>query len=97
VFTMGRQYDQEFKDYVSKLVVEEGRKAAELSKEMKVSPQSIGRWVKEYKDRTNKSEANKYVSSREVEKLKMEFEKELAKLKEENEILKKAKNFFNNG
>ncbi|HWL12275.1 MAG TPA: transposase [Ureibacillus sp.] len=94
---MGRQYDQEFKDYVSKLVVEEGRKAAELSKEMKVSPQSIGRWVKEYKDRTNKSEANKYVSSREVEKLKMEFEKELAKLKEENEILKKAKNFFNNG
>jgi len=94
---MGRQYDQEFKDYVSKLVVEEGRKASELSKEMKVSPQSIGRWVKEYKDRTNKSEANKYVSSREVEKLKMEFEKELAKLKEENEILKKAKNFFNNG
>ena len=97
MFTMGRQYDQEFKDYVSKLVVEEGRKASELSKEMKVSPQSIGRWVKEYKDRTNKSEANKYVSSREVEKLKMEFGKELAKLKEENEILKKAKNFFNNG
>ncbi|HCG4536392.1 TPA: transposase [Salmonella enterica subsp. enterica serovar Typhi str. AG3] len=91
---MAKHYDQAFKDHVSKLVVEEGRKASELSYELEISSKTISRWVKDYRTRVNGDKSTTYMTPSELEKLKKEHEKELEKLREENEILKKAMHIF---
>lgn len=92
---LGKHYDQEFKDIVAKLVVEEGRKASEVSYEMELSPKTVSRWVKDYRTRINGDKPNAtIVTSTELEKLKKQHEKELEQLREENEILKKAMHIF---
>ncbi|MEK0291493.1 transposase [Caldifermentibacillus hisashii] len=92
---MGKHYDQEYKDYVSKLVVEEGRKATEVAYELEVSCKSLYRWVADYKKRVKGEQtAERYVTPSELEKLKKQHEKELAEIREENEILKKAVRIF---
>lgn len=46
---MGKHYDQEYKDYVSKLVVEEGREATEVANELEIPNKTLCRWVAAYK------------------------------------------------
>jgi len=95
VFILAKHFDQEFKTHVSKLVVEEGRKASELSYELEISPKTISRWVKDYREKTNGDKSNSsYMTPTELEKLKKQHEKELEQLREENEILKKAMHIF---
>lgn len=92
---MGQHHTQEYKDYVSKLIVEDGRIAAEVARELEISTKSISRWVAAYKSKMNPEEENqKYITPSEFEKLKKQHEIELQKLKEENEILKKAMHIF---
>ena len=91
---MGKQHSQELKDYASKLVVEEGRKATDVAFELEISPKTISRWAKEYRTRINGDKTTPYMTPSELEKLKKEHEKELEKLREENEILKKAMHIF---
>jgi len=91
---MGKHYDQEFRDYVSKLVIEEGRKAADVARELEISSKSISRWVSAYRQKNCGETSDKYLTPNEVEKLKKQHEKELEKLREENEILKKAMHIF---
>ncbi|GGE53535.1 hypothetical protein GCM10011391_35490 [Pullulanibacillus camelliae] len=86
---MGKRHDQEYKEYVAKLVVEEGRKQRDVAYELEVSSTTIGRWVKSYREKGQKK-TEKYLTPSEVEKLKREHEIALEELKEENEILKKA-------
>ncbi|RID81494.1 transposase [Peribacillus asahii] len=95
VFILAKHYDQAYKDHVSKLVVEQGRKASELSYELEISPKTISRWVKDYRTRINGGKPNEpFITPTELEKLKKQHEKELAQLREENEILKKAMHIF---
>jgi transposase len=95
VFRLGKHFDPEYKEYVSKLVVEEGRKASDVSFELELSPKTVSRWVKEYKTKKNASKPNEtYITPTELEKLKKQHEKELEQLREENEILKKAMHIF---
>lgn len=95
---MGKHYDQEFKEYVSKLVVEEGRRASEVARELEISAKSLSRWVQVYKQQHASSDSKeKYITPKELEKLKQQHEKELQALKEENEILKKAMHIFTKG
>ncbi len=42
---MGKHHSQEYKQYVSKLIVEEGRKATEVAYELEISAKTISRWV----------------------------------------------------
>jgi transposase len=92
---MAKHYDSEFKEYVSKLVVVEGRKAADVARELDISTKSLSRWVQAYKQQHSHSESNeKYLTPNEIEKLKKQHEKELRELREENEILKKAMHIF---
>jgi len=95
VFILGNHYDQEYKEYVSKLVVEEGRKASDVCFELELSAKTVSRWVKEYKIKKNAGKPNDtYITPTELEKLKKQHEKELEQLREENEILKKAMHIF---
>ena len=49
VSKMGKRYEKEYKEYIAKLVIEEGRKRTELSYEMDIPYKTISRWVGEYK------------------------------------------------
>jgi transposase len=92
---MGKHYTQEYKEYVSKLVVEDGRKATDLSRELEISYKTLSRWVAVYKEQLNANQTpQNYITPKELEKLKKQHEKELERLKEENEILKKAMHIF---
>ncbi|WP_041818233.1 transposase [Heyndrickxia coagulans] len=92
---MGKHYDREYKDYASKLVVEEGRKATEVAYELEVSYKSLCRWVADYRQRVKGEQtAERYITPSELEKMKKQHEKELAEIREENEILKKAMRIF---
>jgi transposase len=95
VFILGKHFDQEYKDYVSRLVVEEGRKATDVAHELEISPKTISRWVSAYRMKSNVGKTNEtYITPSELEKLKKQHEKELADAREEIEILKKAMHIF---
>jgi transposase len=95
VFILGKHFDQEYKDYVSKLIVEEGRKASHVARELEISPKTISGWVSNYRTKSNAGKTNEtYITPTELEKLKIQHEKELAEAREEIEILKKAMHIF---
>ena len=92
---MGKHFDQEYKEYVSKLVVEEGRKAKDVAFQLEISYKTLSRWVKGYREKVKGNQTpENYISPKELEKLKKQHEKELEQLREENEILKKARDIF---
>ena len=92
---MGKHFDQEYKDYVSKLIVEEGRKASHVARELEISPKTISGWVSVYRSNSIVGKTNEtYITPTELEKLKKQHEKELAEAREEIEILKKAMHIF---
>jgi transposase len=95
VFTMGKRYDNEYKEYVAKLVVEEGRVASQVAYELEIPVSSLARWVQNYKKKIHAAKnPTTYITPTELEKLRKEHQKEIDRLKEENEILKKAMHIF---
>lgn len=95
MFILGKRYDQEYKDYVSKLVVEEGRRATEVAYELELSSKTVSRWVSAYRKKMDVGKMNEtYITPSELDKLKKQHEKELAEAREEIEILKKAMHIF---
>lgn len=92
---MGKHYDQEYKDFVSKLIVEEGRVTKQVAYELEIPASTVRKWVTAYKERKNKASTKEsLITPSELEKLKKQHEKELQQLREENEILKKAMHIF---
>ncbi|MFL6557034.1 MAG: transposase [Bacillus sp. (in: firmicutes)] len=92
---MAKHHSQEYKEYVSKLIVEEGRKATDVAYELEISAKTISRWVAAYRMKLNAVKIGEnYITPTDLEKLKKQHEKELERLKEENEILKKAMHIF---
>lgn len=83
----GRRYDQEYKDMIVELF-KSGMSLAELSSEYGIAKSTINGWVKDVKE--IKVDENEVMTLKEVKDLK----KEMARIKEENEILKKAMAIF---
>ena len=83
----GRSYDQEYKDMIVELF-KSGMSLAELSSEYGIAKSTINGWVKDVKE--IKVDENEVMTLKEVKALK----KEMARIKEENEILKKAMAIF---
>ena len=83
----GRRYDQEYKDMIVELF-KSGISLAELSSEYGIAKSTINGWVKDVKE--IKVDENEVMTLKEVKALK----KEMARIKEENEILKKAMAIF---
>ena len=80
-------YDEEFKKTIVELY-HSGKGATELSREYGTSTVNIYKWIKQYSPIT--VTGGETTSNAEILALK----KELAKVKEENEILKKAVAIF---
>ena len=83
----GRRYDQEYKDMIVDLF-KSGMSLAELSSEYGIAKSTINGWVKDVKE--IKVDENEVMTLKEVKALK----KEMARIKEENEIFKKAMAIF---
>ena len=76
----GRRYDQEYKDMIVELF-KSGMSLAELSSEYGITKSTINGWIKDVKE--IKVDENEVMTLKEVKALK----KEMARIKEENEIL----------
>lgn len=85
---------KEMREYLVKLVVEDGRKATELGYEHGINPARIRDWVRTYKKNQELASDVQLSSSTELKKRIAELEKNEKELKEENEILKKAMHVF---
>lgn len=87
-----RQYDKEFKLDAVKMV-EEGKRIAEVARELSLAEQTLNKWVKKYREDKN----NAFVGSgnqKPEDKAIRDLEKRLRDLEEENAILKKAMAIF---
>ena len=90
-----RTYDKEFKNYVIKLVVEEGKRMTDVARELDVHYDNVRRWIREYrKEENRKAEVLDYVTPSEHKKREKELLDRISELEEENAIIKKATRIF---
>lgn len=90
---MAKQYDKEFKLYAIKMVVEDGKKVAEVARELDLVHQTLQRWIRAYKE----DQGDSFVGSGNLSpdnKAAYEKDKQIRDLKEEVAILKKAMGIF---
>ena len=83
----GRRYDQEYKDMIVELY-KSGMTVTEIAKEYGIANSTINGWINRCKE--IKVSEEEVITVDEIMKLK----KEMARIKEENEILKKAMAIF---
>jgi transposase len=93
-------YTPEFRDYVTKLVVLDGRKQTDISRELNIPYDTLQKWVSRYRKIQRDEElarqnhllsASEYREMYEAERLKR------LEMEEENTILKKAMHIFTQG
>ena len=86
-----RKFTKEFKLSAVYLMLSKTMRPVDIAKMLDVDRQTIYRWVKEFKEKGESAfEERRVTDKQELRKLK----KELADLKMENEILKKATAYF---
>jgi transposase len=86
-----RQYTDEFKAGAVRLVLEEGKKVAEVARDLDLTPSALGGWVK--RARADQSGGKTGITTDERAELAA-MRKELRVVKMERDILKKAVAFF---
>ncbi len=101
---MSKRYDLEFKEYVSRMVLEEGRTVSELSRELNISRTTLSGWLQDYKKKVGWFEEHEqkkkdqepvvYKTPTDYEKEGKEKDKKIERLEKENRILKKAMHVF---
>jgi transposase len=92
---MSSRIDDALKQHLIKLVVEEGRKQIDVSREMDISVSSLRRWIREYRNKLQAEQnVEGYLTPTEQLKQQRALENEIQELREENEILKKAMHIF---
>jgi transposase len=92
---MGKHHPHEYKEYIAKLVVEEGKKITHISYEIDVSHSTISRWVSDYKEKLERINGGQnFNTPSDYKRIEQEFQKRIRELEEENEILKKAMHIF---
>ncbi|NPC93066.1 IS3 family transposase [Bacillus sp. WMMC1349] len=85
----GKRYDKDFKIYAVKMVVEDGRKVAEVARELDLVHQTLHKWVDKYKE----EQEDAFVGSGNLnpkDQANYEKDKRIRDLEEEVSILKKA-------
>jgi len=88
-----QNYDNEFKREAVRLVVEEGRKASEVERNLGITPTLVSRWIREMSEDSEYAFPGKgrlKAPEDEIRKLQRENER----LRRERDILKKAVAIF---
>jgi transposase len=92
-----KKYPKEFKEYVAKMIVLDGKKLIDISKELQVPYDTLQKWVSKFRKIQQEAEnlrqgqlltASEYKELYEAERLKR------LEIEEENSILKKAMHIF---
>lgn len=90
---MGKHFDIEYKMQIAQLVVDEGKKAAELARDLDIPIGTIRNWTQVYKNKKNEGFVGSGNLSPDVKTVK-DLETQIKDLQEENAILKKAMHIF---
>ncbi len=88
-----RVYTKEFKEETVHLVLNRGMSVSQVSKDLGIGTETIYRWIRQYKSDPENSFPGKGNLKPEDEKMR-KLERELADVKEERDILKKAISIF---
>lgn len=88
-----RSFTKEFKKDAVGLVLNQGYKVAEAARNLGVSEQALGRWVREHKNKEDQAFPGNGVQNDEQKRIR-ELEAKVRKLEMEKDILKKAAAFF---
>ena len=88
------RYTKEFREEAVKLVTEEKLSLPEAARRLSLAPSTLGNWVKTYKAGRLGELGKTYRPLTEVEMELARAKKELAEVKMERDILKKAAAYF---
>jgi len=88
-----RKYDKEFKREAVRLVLEEGRPAAEVERKLGTGSNMVSRWVREFREDSEYSFPGQGKMKEPAQELH-DLTKELERVKRERDILKKAVAIF---
>ena len=95
----GQKYTQEFKDSTIQLALNSEKSAMKIAEELGMSNKTLYAWLREYRKKHNieaiSTQSKETRSSKEsLEEENRRLRKELARVKQEREILKKATAYF---
>jgi transposase len=88
-------YSKEFKESAVRMVTEQGRRASEVARDLGISEPMLHNWKRKLQDKNENAFPGKGRLSPQEAEVK-DLKKEIARLKEERDILKKAAKFFIN-
>jgi transposase len=91
-----KNYDLEFKQSSAKLAIQSDQPISETARNLGVNPNTLHGWIKKH---GNNSHRKKPVATTQIELLQQELlqsKKEISRLKQERDILKKAAAYFAN-
>ncbi|MFC1894140.1 IS3 family transposase [Chloroflexota bacterium] len=91
------RYTKEFREEAVKLVTEEKLSLSEAARRLSLAPSTLGNWVKAYKAGRLGEVGKTYKPLTEIEMDLARTKKELAEVKMERDILKKAAAYFGEG
>jgi len=84
----GRDFKPELKKHCCRLVENDGKKVPEVCREFELDRQTLHRWLNEYRELGENAFVDKSLITKAA--LVKKQQREIARLLEENEILKKA-------
>ena len=86
-----RSYSQEFKLEAVKMVLEDGVSVVQVARDLGINENLIHAWKRKFKERGQLSDSSKLTDDQEeIRRLRLE----LARVRQEREILKKATAYF---
>ena len=88
-----RTYDKEFKREAVRLVLEEGRSASEVERNLGIGRSTVARWIREFKEDPEYAFPGKGRLKEPDEEVR-NLRRELERVKRERDILKKAITIF---
>lgn len=88
-----RTYEESFKIRIVKLILNKEKKVSEIARELKINENTLHVWKRHYLEATAQALKGTGDTSVDTAELKKLYN-ELASMKEENEILKKALGIF---
>lgn len=91
--TQRKRYDKQFKLDAVRLVAEGGKPVAAVARDLGIDPNTLHHWKRQFGDHgTNAFPGNGRLAPEDAERRRLE--REIATLREENAILKKAMGYF---
>ena len=95
--TGSKHHSQEFKTFVAKQIIQDGRKISEMSRTLDIPYGTLKNWVRDLRNEYQKAEKDRQeqlLTATEYKELFEKERKEKLELLEENEIIKKAMHIF---